>query len=170
MCVPSIAPTTWGNPHKLSNSATISFSLSSRGMQTYLGSRNSATIWAVLWTMEHTVEIPTPKRAAIVRYSVLVANLHSIIATCSSTSRGSRNHVTCFIRKGFNSKHNKQNVCFFILRLSRHQFSPSMPLFAASQNPTVLCLHQTLRSTVELSNKAAIKRFLTIHKAFTENS
>ena len=97
----------WGNSQRLSNSDRISYNLSSLGTLTYFERKCCDIVWHVLWTIVHTVESTTPNRTDIVQYSEFVANLHKVIATCSSTVISIHIYVTFFPSK---SEHGKPKI------------------------------------------------------------
>ena len=145
MFVPSIAPNAWGKPQRWSKPSTVSRKCCCWGTVMYRGSRWPAIIWQVSSTISQTVERPSPKRVAIVRYSVLVASLHTVTATLTCTLIGSRNLVTCRSIWGLSSLHTVRKVSIEIVKFSCHHCSPHSPASTLCHHPLFRSLHQTVR-------------------------
>ena len=100
----------------------------------------------VLHTIVHTVEIPSPKCAAVILYSMFVANCQMVTATCLLTVTGKQDLVTVFPMYGLSWLHSIPKVALLILKFSNHHSSPNTPALAASQYTCECGLHQMLRS------------------------
>ena len=99
-----MAPTACGNPQIFSKPSTISLIDNTHdGNFTNFGNRTFTITSQVSKTIFPTVEVPKPKRQAIVLYSTLVASLQRVTATRSSTEIGLLNVVTFLLKWGLSS-------------------------------------------------------------------
>ena len=90
-----MAPTTCGNPHLVLYPFTTSLNPSLLGNFTYLGNRTLAITSQVSRNISPAVYLPMPNNAAKLLYSILVANLHTVIATLASTATHFLKDVSC---------------------------------------------------------------------------
>ena len=141
-----MAPTACGNPQIFSKPSTISLIDNTHdGNFTNFGNRTFTITLQVSKTIFPTVEVPKPKRQAIVLYSTLVASLQRVTATHSSTEIGLLNLVTFLLKWGLSSLQIMKNVSLCIHKLSRNQYQPNTLSIADFQNTLGLGLHQVLR-------------------------
>ena len=98
MWVPSMAPAHWEKFNRLSKPVITSCRASFLGKHITLFPNILIMDEHVLWVIMQAVDLPTPNKCDIVRYSTFVASLQMVMATRFSTDTAPQSTVSCLFR------------------------------------------------------------------------